>query len=66
MERTLPRHASLPTAGFWLRRLGACLRRWHHNRIGRQQLAQLDGRSMADLGLSECDRRAELDKPFWR
>ena len=32
----------------------------------RQLLAQLDGRDLADLGLSHADRLHELDKPFWR
>ncbi|MGY1891053.1 DUF1127 domain-containing protein [Pseudomonas jessenii] len=32
----------------------------------RRLLAQLDGRDLADLGLSHADRLHELDKPFWR
>ena len=32
----------------------------------RQQLAQLDDRQLADIGISHSDRSAELDKPFWR
>ncbi|WP_371857092.1 hypothetical protein [Pseudomonas sp. R32(2017)] len=29
-------------------------------------MAQLDGRELADLGLSHADRLNELEKPFWR
>ncbi|CAI8966922.1 DUF1127 domain-containing protein [Pseudomonas zeae] len=32
----------------------------------RRLLSQLDGRDLADLGLSHADRLSELDKPFWR
>ncbi len=32
----------------------------------RHQLAQLNAQQLADIGLSECDRSQELDKPFWR
>jgi uncharacterized protein YjiS (DUF1127 family) len=32
----------------------------------RRLLFQLNGRDLADLGLSHADRLNELDKPFWR
>ena len=32
----------------------------------RRLLTQLDGRDLADLGLSHADRLNELEKPFWR
>ncbi|WP_179693105.1 DUF1127 domain-containing protein [Pseudomonas moraviensis] len=32
----------------------------------RRLLAQLDGRDLADLGLSHADRLNEMEKPFWR
>ncbi|QVW23473.1 DUF1127 domain-containing protein [Pseudomonas hormoni] len=32
----------------------------------RRLLAQLDGRQLSDLGISQSDRVRELDKPFWR
>ncbi|MHB2245356.1 DUF1127 domain-containing protein [Pseudomonas fitomaticsae] len=32
----------------------------------RRLLAQLDGRDLADLGLSNADRLNEMEKPFWR
>ncbi|WP_445181325.1 DUF1127 domain-containing protein [Pseudomonas sp. McL0111] len=57
---------SLPARKNVLRRL---LRRfWHSLERARTRrlLAQLDGRDLADLGLSHADRLNELDKPFWR
>lgn len=32
----------------------------------RRLLAQLEGRDLADLGLSHADRLNEMEKPFWR
>ena len=32
----------------------------------RRLLAQLNGRDLADLGLSHADRLNEMEKPFWR
>ncbi|WP_420793716.1 DUF1127 domain-containing protein [Pseudomonas aphyarum] len=32
----------------------------------RRLLTQLDGRDLADLGLSHADRLNEMEKPFWR
>ena len=32
----------------------------------RRQLARLDSRLLADAGISEAQRYAELNKPFWR
>ncbi|MBV4461026.1 DUF1127 domain-containing protein [Pseudomonas sp. COR58] len=32
----------------------------------RRLLAGLDGRDLADLGLSHAERLNEMDKPFWR
>lgn len=42
------------------------LRQWLHNARTRRQLAQLGSRELADLGISHCERMAELSKPFWR
>ncbi|WP_081265145.1 DUF1127 domain-containing protein [Pseudomonas fluorescens] len=49
-----------------LRRL--CRRLWDSLERARTRrlLSQLDGRDLADLGLSHADRLHELDKPFWR
>ena len=42
------------------------LQRWQRNYRTRQQLAQLDDRQLADVGISHSERATELDKPFWR
>ena len=47
-------------------RLLRLLQRWQRNYRTRQQLAQLDDRQLADVGISHSERAAELDKPFWR
>ncbi len=47
-------------------RVLAAVQRWLHNSRTRRQLAQLDGRQLADTGITQADRDAELDKPFWR
>lgn len=52
-------------AGLMLRLL-ARLQTWRQNSRTRRQLAQLDARQLSDTGISQADRDAELDKPFWR
>lgn len=42
------------------------LMRLHRNHRTRRQLAALDSRLLADIGVSEAERRAELAKPFWK
>jgi uncharacterized protein YjiS (DUF1127 family) len=38
----------------------------YRNHRSRRQLATLDSRMLADIGVSEAQRRVELRKPFWR
>ncbi|WP_263147316.1 DUF1127 domain-containing protein [Pseudomonas sp. RIT-PI-AD] len=52
--------ASLPL------RMLATLVLWQRRIFSRQQLARLDARLLADAGISEAQRQAELSKPFWR
>jgi uncharacterized protein YjiS (DUF1127 family) len=40
--------------------------RLHRNHRSRQQLAELSEHLLADIGLSEAQRQAELRKPFWK
>jgi uncharacterized protein YjiS (DUF1127 family) len=54
-----------PRAALTLRLL-ACVQLWLHNSRTRRQLAQLDGRQLADVGITQAERESELDKPFWR
>jgi len=66
MDRTLSRPSVATRARRnWLQLLQV-LQRWQRNYRTRQQLAQLDDRQLADVGISHSDRAAELDKPFWR
>ncbi|ANY85787.1 MULTISPECIES: DUF1127 domain-containing protein [Pseudomonas] len=53
-------HASLP-----LRALSTLLL-WQRRVSSRRQLARLDGRLLADAGITESQRFEELSKPFWR
>ena len=39
---------------------------WRQRAHERQELAQLDHRTLRDLGLSEGSVRFEANKPFWR
>ena len=52
--------ASLPL------RVVANLLLWQRRIASRHQLARLDSRLLADAGISEAQRYAELSKPFWR
>jgi uncharacterized protein YjiS (DUF1127 family) len=68
MDRSLS--SSLPTFNparrHWPARLLATLHLWARNIRSRRQLARLDARLLGDAGISESERLAELDKPFWR
>lgn len=52
-------------AGF-LHSLQAGLALWRRRNRTRRQLAMLDGRALADLGLSPAQQRAEAGKWFWQ
>lgn len=47
-------------------RMAATLLLWQRRIVSRRQLARLDARLLADAGISESQRHAELGKPFWR
>ncbi|MBS7664433.1 DUF1127 domain-containing protein [Pseudomonas lalucatii] len=71
MERTLSSDlffepsASTVSASLPLR-MAATLLLWQRRIVSRRQLARLDARLLADAGISESQRHAELNKPFWR
>jgi len=44
----------------------ALLRLWYFRIRERAELARLDGEALHDIGRSEVDRQAELDKWFWQ
>lgn len=39
---------------------------WQDRWRQRQMLAEMDGRMLRDLGLSDCDVQSETAKPFWQ
>jgi uncharacterized protein YjiS (DUF1127 family) len=48
------------------RRVVYTLRQWRERIRGRNDLAQLDERALADIGLTPGDRDFLVNKPFWR
>ena len=54
---------ALNDAGHWAM---ATLREWSRRSRERHQLAQLDARMLADIGMSHADREMLVNKPFWR
>jgi uncharacterized protein YjiS (DUF1127 family) len=42
------------------------LRLWRERVRGRNELARLDARTLADIGLNPADRDFLVNKPFWR
>ncbi|WP_339489346.1 DUF1127 domain-containing protein [Pseudomonas sp. EL_65y_Pfl2_R95] len=47
-------------------RMAATVLLWQRRIVSRRQLARLDARLLADAGITESQRHAELKKPFWR
>lgn len=69
MERVLTQvlpNVRKPSLRQRLQRLRALLSGWQRNARTRRQLAALDDRQLADVGISHSERQDELDKPFWR
>jgi uncharacterized protein YjiS (DUF1127 family) len=54
---------ALSDAGHWML---ATLREWGRRSRERKQLAQLDSRMLADIGMTHADRDMLVNKPFWR
>ncbi|WP_339525040.1 DUF1127 domain-containing protein [Pseudomonas sp. EA_35y_Pfl2_R111] len=68
MERTLKHQPPQNTQVYhplWLRAYAA-LCGWRRKLRTRRQLARLDSRQLADAGITEAQRQAELARPFWR
>jgi uncharacterized protein YjiS (DUF1127 family) len=69
-KRPASRQASRPGAADLLgeaaRRILFTLRVWRERIRGRNDLARLDARSLADIGLTTADRDFLVNKPFWR
>lgn len=68
MERTLgsANVSNIRTSSTAHRGLVGTVRLWQRRIESRRQLARLDSRLLADAGISESQRYAELNKPFWR
>ncbi len=61
-----PPHVALHSARASISRLLALLGQYLHNARTRPQLAELDSRQLADIGVSPSERIGEISKPFWR
>jgi len=71
MERTLSSdlffdHSQSTGSSALPLRVFSTLMLWQRRIVSRSQLARLDARLLADAGISEAQRQAELSKPFWR
>lgn len=71
MERTLSSdlffdHSQVNSSSALPLRMLASVLQWQRRIVSRRQLARLDARLLADAGISEAQRHAELSKPFWR
>ena len=57
---------------FWSRwgqtaaRAAFAIRDWRRRGQGRGELARLDARMLADIGVTRAEAWAEVNKPFWR
>ena len=60
-ERSAPRRA-----GHAGRSILAKLRQWRRRAKERAELASLDDRMLADIGVSRAEAEFLSDKPFWR
>lgn len=72
VKPAMAKTATLTTAAVRLQRMvmSASFLQWlmrlHRTYRSRQQLAELSQHLLADIGLSEAQRQAELRKPFWK
>ena len=66
MERIQTRRQTLAIGLPPMHRVLQQLRLWQQRMRTRQQLAALDERQLADVGISHSERLDELNKPFWR
>ena len=64
--RPASRHTATDLLGEASRRALFILHQWRERIRGRNELARLDDRSLADIGLTPSDRDFLVNKPFWR
>jgi uncharacterized protein YjiS (DUF1127 family) len=48
------------------RHIGSTLRSWRRRLRERDQLARLDERMLADIGITRADAEFLINKPFWK
>ena len=60
-----PADRLLPAWRLFLQACGAQLTVWRENRMARRALAELDDRSLRDIGLAPECVRFEASRPFW-
>jgi len=69
-REALPRHAALDAlseaARCFFARLRAVVASWRRRARARAELAALDERTLADIGLSRAEAEFLINKPFWR
>ena|SRR5690348_4916917 len=58
-------HGPIPATG-WLQRFFDLIFLWYERARERRQLATLDARMLADIGVDTATAGNEADKPFWR
>ncbi len=61
-----PDAATIAAPASTMRRIAMALRIWQARRRSRRELAQVDARSLRELGLSPELVEYELRRPFWR
>ena len=66
MERALGRFARQSAAASATRAALALLACWRDRARERRQLARLDARGLADIGITRSEAARECAKPFWR
>jgi uncharacterized protein YjiS (DUF1127 family) len=62
----VPRYSALHRVSHVVARLSTTLRAWRRRAKDRAQLAALDDRMLADIGLSRAEAEFLGSKPFWR
>jgi uncharacterized protein YjiS (DUF1127 family) len=62
----VPRHSALHWVSHAVARLSTTLRAWRRRAKHRAELAALDDRMLADIGLSRAEAEFLGNKPFWR
>jgi uncharacterized protein YjiS (DUF1127 family) len=62
----LRRHAALEALGDATEWIFATWREWRQRNRDRAELATLDERTLADIGLSRGEAEFLINKPFWR